>query len=367
MAVAAIKATGISVLMVMTLTAAIPSRSDRRVVLEFKVVDADSGIPIGDAVVGVVDGYSSGLGSASSRTQTVADGRARLTPRFSVVGDWHLFRSTRQVSYGDRWLEVSAAGYRRLVVPLTWYTGERGDFRHPSPLPIQITLHRGKSPADFLEDLKGKYSQPAGMGGSTFVISADGRFSWTSGGCTYWYQAYGYAQLVEGELRFSPVRHDEEELHPLLLEPFIPVRWGPRRYLIRARNIKDFCDSINQGWEPSDRGSRWYERIDGSKEKPDGLPELPRRWADYLLTKPVSGKVIKMYEGGRAKVSLGLADGVQEGMLFKAHGLKGQTDQEVKVVSVSLDSCLVERCPSISRRARELTDGEEVTSRFRTD
>jgi hypothetical protein len=91
-----------------SLSLAAAAEPDRKVVLEFNVVDAESQLPIKGASIRVADAYDLFGRLAPPQSHTTADGCAKLATSFPLAGERRLFRITGPVSFRDRWLEVSA-------------------------------------------------------------------------------------------------------------------------------------------------------------------------------------------------------------------------------------------------------------------
>ena len=60
-----------------------------------------------------------------------------------------IYENTRHICYGDRWLEVSAVGYRPLAISLTTYTGEIGNLDCADPCPGQGRASSGRPAGEF--------------------------------------------------------------------------------------------------------------------------------------------------------------------------------------------------------------------------
>jgi hypothetical protein len=63
---------------------------------------------------------------------------------------------------------------------------------------------------------------------------------------------------VEGN-RFQIIMSDSNSNKPSEL---VPIRWGQRKYIIDVDTVSDFCNDIEQGWEPRDDmiGGPYYLR-----------------------------------------------------------------------------------------------------------
>ncbi len=397
---------GATLLLALSLAASPAPRDKLNVDLEFQVVDADSGSPISGALVALVYPYTDEP-IRTSYAKAQADGIARLTHTFhigearSLVNGpaplreraeelgWNLLRcillrpacdfsirvpkgmhyeDTCHVCYGDRWLEVSAMGYRRLAIPLTTFTGEIGDFRAPNPPRVTVELRRGDTPADSLAEWAGEYREMNSINNSTLRILADGRFTRTTPDWEFDRPQYGYAAISGDEFKFLSEKHDTYHSgFPYETQRFAPVTWGGRRYIIDARGLRDFCAIVRQG-KVCDchfgRTGSVYLRVGDEKLKPQGAPELPRKWASYLLPEPITGTVEVVYADSTAKVRLDESEGVLAGMIFAAQGIPPQTSQLVEVVQVGLGSCIVKPYQADSDHPRSLSSGEYVISGF---
>ena len=193
----ALAVVAITMLISLSVAASPPPNGVRDLELTFQVVDADSGSPIAGALVGVVYPYPDEFVPASYAT-TEVDGAARLRHTFFVgdrlrlvpgaeprprhtisLSDFSLqslafalcatdcsihapkgmhYEHTQHVCYGDRWLEVSACGYRPLAVALTRYIGETGRLGESIRGPVRVELQRGDPLSEFPRRLGGRVS-----------------------------------------------------------------------------------------------------------------------------------------------------------------------------------------------------------------
>jgi hypothetical protein len=117
------------------------------------------------------------------------------------------------------------------------------------------------------------------------------------------------------------------------------VRWGKRLYLVPKDGGADFCDDFNLGRLAHSPGfGSSYIRGDDATEPVLGLPSVPAEWRWMLLEKPVQGKVVARLDDERARVDVGSAAGVWNGMRLCAEaGGSGFTE----VVEVDRTSCVV--------------------------
>jgi hypothetical protein len=385
---------------------------ERNLELTFQVVDADSRNPIAGALVGVIYPHLDNL-VRPSFGKTQADGSAHFSHTFlvgevsSLVPDpkpfraeSHFFRgldwdrlqfrlfpiqcaftihapngwhheNTRHVCYGDRWLEISAPGYRHLAIPLTLYIGEIGNLDAPTPPPIRIEMHRGDSLAGSLTEWAGDYREMNSVRGARLRILADGRFAFFTHDWESDRPEYGYAGIDNDEFRFLPEKHhDYLTRFPHESQKFTAVAWGARHYIVETSGLRAFCEQVHEGkvcdchFGPM---GGVYLRVGDEKVKPRGLPELPRKWASFLIPGPIAGKIENVYADGLAKVSLGRIDGVLGGMIFTAHGIGTHSCQQVEVVHVNVDSCIVRLYHSDPDAPRSMSPGDRVTVPFEGD
>ncbi len=150
----------------------------------------------------------------------------------------------------------------------------------------------------------------------------------------------------------------------------MPANWGSRRYIIDTKGLKAFCETVREGkvcdCHFGGVGSV-YLRVGDEKVKPKGLPELPRKWASFLLQGPIEGKIEMVYADGSAKISLGRIDGVLGGMVFTVHGVEARPCQQIEVVQVNADNCIVTLCRSDSDAPGSMSPGDRVTVPFEGD
>jgi hypothetical protein len=254
----------------MTLAASPVPNCERNLELTVQVVDADSRNPIAGALVEVIYPHLDEL-VRPSFGKTQADGAAHFSHTF-LVGEvsslvpgpnpfraeghffpglysdhlqfrlfvrqcsftihapkgWH-YENTRHVCYGDRWLEISAPGYRHLAIPLTSYIGEIGDLDAPTPPPIRVEVHRGDSRADSLIEWAGDYRELNSVRGARLRILADGRFAFFTRDWESNRPEYGYAGIDNDEFIFLPEKHrDYHTRFPFGSQRYVPVTWGAR-------------------------------------------------------------------------------------------------------------------------------------------
>jgi hypothetical protein len=260
-----------------------PFAEDQEVAINFQVVDRDSRQPIPAAFLCMTNVFSYDPGSISPRSLTDAHGRARLTSRFEASGQRNAFQTMGDFSPWGRWLEVSAAGYRTLRIPLPEVLGPKLALDHPGL--ESVALVRGPTPEDSFREIAGVYFNGGGFGGSGFVIEPDGRFAWSGYGCTYDHKEYGRLRRHGSEIELIPIPHPGEEIHPLMTWRFRAIAWGDRIYFASAEELPELCRAVLRADRPPVIHSPWiYPRRSDGEKRPVGLPRLPLGvWVTFLL------------------------------------------------------------------------------------
>jgi len=149
-------------------------------------------------------------------------------------------------------------------------------------------------------------------GSCTADIRYEGAIEWDGDG-------FVLTSETETDLRKTvPARASEKRFGP-----FVPVPWGERLYLVERDLADEYCSVINQGSEPRfvDWGSetKFLLRDDDWNRDAKGDPVVPEAWRHGLLPGPVVGHIVSVAPDGRAKLDLGLADGLREGTDLTLH------------------------------------------------
>lgn len=180
-----------------------------------------------------------------------------------------------------------------------------------------------------VSDIVGEYSWSGGFSGEELKLRKDGTFKLNMGSCLWGGEWEGSFKLENGFVVLSPKRYrrmfgqgdkfkDEDKL---TITHFLPVRWGERLYLIEKGSILGFVNFINLGREPEREegiGAGLLRVGDGNK-RVTGFPDLPQRWQEFLLEKPLYGKILSVEKGGKAAwVNLGSQHGLKRGMVLAA-------------------------------------------------
>jgi hypothetical protein len=149
----------------------------------------------------------------------------------------------------------------------------------------------------------------------------------------------------DGRLHLQPKLANTHRGFEGIAEELVPIRWGPRHYLIATNAIKDFCNAVNGGGEARTGVHGFFLLRRGDETKPvSGLPSLPDWAPECLLASPIASEITAVgksetkeddkYETRTTIVTLGAgrADGVWEGMAF--HLLDHQRFVSIEVVSL---------------------------------
>lgn len=220
---------------------------------------------------------------------------------------------------------------------------------------------RDSAPADVV----GTYSYSHPYGFVSVTLEKDGSYASEVGTCTEYYNSKGTytvkGGVVETVLESTTRRaHDGSNAETIFpakdaresagkeVTRYQSVRWGERLYLVREGDLLSFCNAVNTGGEPR---KRWDEdpaylagrpefgsfllRDGDEKKGAAGLPQLPERWQEYLLKKPVKGVVLSLDGDDRAMISVGGREGLKEGMVLGVVGGRAPSMWSgLKVVSV---------------------------------
>lgn len=200
-------------------------------------------------------------------------------------------------------------------------------------------------------ELAGTYVAGHNFGGSSITLQADGTYSQDSGACTMATKESGKYFLSDDTVRFTILKYtgvqfsdeskeidlfnpearreffgyrDDEKVEPLKTEfTLLPVKWGERVYLIDESDLRDFSNAINFGLEPRTElrsepyyGSFFLRESDLQKSV-SGKPLLPAEWQTFLLSKPVTAKIVALETQEKTQVATinrGSQDGLRVGM-----------------------------------------------------
>ncbi len=195
--------------------------------------------------------------------------------------------------------------------------------------------------------------------------SDDGR-GWT-GACQ--------AAVAQDRVTLSPIPPLAKGALPLELR-LIP--WDERTYLIPEDRLREFCNVVNSGLEPSRQ--RWF-LLAGEEPSglPAGLPSVPAAFTPFLLSRPLAGRVLAIerpetfrtivvndceqkerVQTELVRVSVGSSDGLLPGMVIFGHNpLRPNFFAEMTVQSVEVGSSLAEVTFHVAR----VRKGDTVSTR----
>jgi hypothetical protein len=216
-------------------------QDEQEVGLNFRVVEKLSGNPIRAAVVCVTDAFFDDSSANRPEALTDAGGHARLSDRFRIRGEQNAFMTLGVFSPWGRWLEISAASYRTVRVPLVHVLGPVADPAYPGV--GLVALDRGPTNEDAFPEISGEYSDGSGTGGRRFKITSDGRFAWTERSCWIDHREFGYVKRRGDEIEFVPIPKPSGEIHRAVTQRYRTVEWGNCLYLSIADGgaLERFC------------------------------------------------------------------------------------------------------------------------------
>jgi len=156
---------------------------------------------------------------------------------------------------------------------------------------IEHALSLGKE-----SEWMGNYHYGDGLGSNArLVISEAEGFYYRNSGCVGLYELdYGSIRWVEGNVQLLGTQQRNDGPRRDIL---VPVRWGERHYLLWKDQLLDFVNAVNAGMEPCQEICFQFFLKDGEQERvPPGVPQLPAPYRDYLLSRPITAKVIAVVQ-----------------------------------------------------------------------
>ena len=247
--------------------------------LDFRVVDKESGQPIGGAFVRVSDAFDAD--APAPMALTGPDGRAAMTCRLRAWGERQRLSIDRKLLA----LGKMAGGFLsslsdHAAFPLPDAVEPQVELGH-SPLRT-VALAKGQPRNDPFGEIAGGYIIPgSGFVSNIFYIAPDGRFGWIISGCTPPdFQQYGQLKRNNGEIEL--VRrpgHPRGENDSFLNSTIRLIEWDNELYLTAKedRGLSDLCRAaMNPRYMPD-----WTDTFggfvrDGDPTKPlTGLPRFP--------------------------------------------------------------------------------------------
>lgn len=196
--------------------------------------------------------------------------------------------------------------------------------------------------------LVGSYYRGDGTGTNQYLkLSQDGNFSFEWHGCLGEYDKNeGLYKIKKDVLILSPIHPNMQKGIKKIQTHFLPLHWGARLYLIPENEMFDFVNQINEGLEPRNSAhGLFYLREGDEKKVAEGDPMLPMQWQDYLLKKPVEGKVVKVESDRVAIVNIGKKSRLKVGMSLTARNPDARFTQftQLKVISVEDETSKAEK------------------------
>lgn len=244
-----------------------------------------------------------------------------------------------------------------------------------------------------LSELAGTYSAGHQFGGSSITLKPDGTYSDDSGSCTFTTAESGTYVLSDGILRFTILKYtgrsnrdgsevdlldtqamrkfydvrDDETVEPIKTEySLVPVRWGERIYLIFENDLKGFSNAINLGLEPRLELSSevyyglFYLREGDEKKDVSGKPSLPAEWQSFLLSEPVTAKIVDLEEQDGyqvATINKGSQDGLKVGMK-----LVGKDQEPLPWAEIGMVISVEEKSAKV--KTANLKIGDSLSSKY---
>ena len=220
-----------------------------------------------------------------------------------------------------------------LFLPITVCSQRRSEFRRSEfSEESQRKLHERESVIqNEIEELKshpwaGRYLYGGPTSSFWLTIAPESGFAFSSGGCVGIYGLnYGSVQATDGMLKLIPQERNRHGDPWDISTELLPLSWGERHYLIPVKQILEFLNAVNAGFEPRKTASGMFFLKWGDEYRPvAGKPELPSEYVGYLLENPIQAK-ISLHQETRAEgntvrstvvLDVGKAQGVRVGMQF---------------------------------------------------
>lgn len=163
---------------------------------------------------------------------------------------------------------------------------------------------------------------------------------------------YGTVEFSNEKIKLIPELSYKEEILPGFSSGLFPVLWSARHYLIGGDEFIKFANAVNIGYEPSfaigGLSNHFFLRKGDIEKKVTGKPNLPEQYRNYLLEKPLRGKIsaikdTKIEQDGSQRqrksnviINVGRSSGVKEGMDFLVYDPRRISD-EIKIIKVEND------------------------------
>jgi hypothetical protein len=195
----------------------------------------------------------------------------------------------------------------------------------------------------------GEYYEGDGLGMNiSLAIAPKSGYVFAWHGCGGLYELnYGPVDWKNEQVRLSTIPPNKTGDFFRVFESLIPVTWGPRRYLIPADRMIDFCNGVNSGAEPRKHVYGMFLLRDGDEQKSvTGLPTVPKKYRRYLLDKPITAEITAVgkqlgqvdqdvkRKGTAVTVNAGEASGLLPGMELLATSSNENHDMTVEITKV---------------------------------
>lgn len=221
----------------------------------------------------------------------------------------------------------------------------------------------------------GDYYSGDGLGVNISLVISPKEYLFEWHGCLGVYDRnYGAVTEGDGQIHLSFTFENKRQGFRGIAPDFIPVSWGPRRYLIPADDIVGFCNCVNDGQEPRSRihGLYLLRRGDESKDVV-GLPNVPDEFRSYLLTVPIEATIVAVdafttrpsvadwkFKDTPVTLDAGSNKGLHRGMEFVV------TEPERSVVTVRITKVHADRSEGVVTQIGEDRPGPAVGWRLST-
>jgi hypothetical protein len=329
----------------------------RRIELKFRVLDARSLEPIEEAEVRV-----SPMTKAGSHTQlgtTDKHGNVTITVHLPLDSEDKFSKLKRSVDFSDRWLDVAAENYKRMLKPLIEYADDQQSIL-PWHSAIVVKMIRGKSEEPKIGKFAGMYEMVTPKSKRSIWLQPEGTFYMQNDDGKTQKTYYGTAKIEYGLLKLTPSKSQWKSIFAKKLGTYHTIVWDKRRYLIEEEKLLSFAHASNHGLEPRTGINGAFLLRDEDRAKPTaGVPDMPEGWASKILKEPIEGSIVELLEEGKAKVNLGWRDGVWNGMELAVLDVDGKHYHVYEVLNVSKADCVL-----VGEKGRDFLVGAKVSSRL---
>ncbi len=220
----------------------------------------------------------------------------------------------------------------------------------------------------------GEYYYGDGLGVNVdFIVAPESGFVFTWHGCLGLYDLnYGNVRFENGLLKLIFSCRNEQRGFAGIAPELYPVKWGDRHYLIPSDGVIEFCNAVNAGLEPCSLFCARFSLRNGDKDKqPEGRPEVPAEFLQYLLPDPLTADIISVEKSRVVKdrevaelefrvSTVTIGAGKAEGMLLglELHSYDPPNAETAEVIEIQEHT-------SRARIVQVGTDGEKPTAGWR--